>query len=439
VSGDTKLVKIASRASGTAWSPDGKRLAYMVYAGGSEEQRPDEVIEVRRADGKEPAKRLGAGASPAWSPDGQQIAFARDGEIWRVDVSNGNEERLVAAALPILDEPRWSPDGRLLAFRAVGVGSDILAIDVDGRNERLVGFGSTVEWSPDGEWIAFIYGTLGWGSIGGIGTMRPDGSSAVTLGHVFYSDALPPCQGDEFEWSPDSKMLAYWSDEVNQGLLRVATSDGSADTLSLGQGLGPSWAPDSQRLVYAASGKNFQCGLYTVSPDGGTPTLLVEMATAPKWSPDGRWIAFESSGGTSSLLTLISPDKPSVQRPLGPGWMPEWSPDSSQIAFFLPQGGSGGGGPIRPPGLSNRGSIIVQAIAEGAQPTAKITIDGFLGGFTWSPDGRRLAFTVAKDAPPEIYVVDLDDPANLRRLTMGTSPSWSPDGKTLVFSRYYTN
>jgi Tol biopolymer transport system component len=56
---------------------------------------------------------------------------------------------------------------------------------------------------------------------------------------------------------------------------------------------------------------------------------------------------------------------------------------------------------------------------------------GLVGGLAWSPDDRRLAF-----AGGGIKVVNADG-TGLRRVTHGPdgSPSWSADGRTIVFGR----
>ena len=58
---------------------------------------------------------------------------------------------------------------------------------------------------------------------------------------------------------------------------------------------------------------------------------------------------------------------------------------------------------------------------------------------SWSPDGQRIAFVSDRDGPPryfDIYVMDADGD-NLQRLTNDRNddrhPSWSPDGQRIVF------
>lgn len=57
----------------------------------------------------------------------------------------------------------------------------------------------------------------------------------------------------------------------------------------------------------------------------------------------------------------------------------------------------------------------------------------------FSPDGRRIAFTSSRSGRPSIYVMNADG-SRVRRMTSGgvdSLPDWSPDGKWIVFSRYY--
>ena len=55
---------------------------------------------------------------------------------------------------------------------------------------------------------------------------------------------------------------------------------------------------------------------------------------------------------------------------------------------------------------------------------------------SWSPDGRRLAFTSARDGNHEIYVINADG-TGLERITQNTErddfATWHPAGKQLLY------
>ena len=55
---------------------------------------------------------------------------------------------------------------------------------------------------------------------------------------------------------------------------------------------------------------------------------------------------------------------------------------------------------------------------------------------TWSPDGRKIAFTSRRDRDSNIFVMDADG-KNVRRLTnhpgVDSNPAWSPNGRNIAF------
>ena len=60
-----------------------------------------------------------------------------------------------------------------------------------------------------------------------------------------------------------------------------------------------------------------------------------------------------------------------------------------------------------------------------------------VGTLRWSPDGRVLTFGLAGNLsvyPSGVWIVDADG-TNLKYVTSGWSPSWSPDGQMLAFSK----
>ena len=156
---------------------------------------------------------------------------------------------------------------------------------------------------------------------------------------------------------------------------------------------------------------------------GGTISVAgkpVAKGASPAWSPNGALIAFERSDG----LWLMDP-RGAKQRRLvkGTAYTPAWSPDGTTIAF------------------SSGREIVTVRVATGK--TTRLARS--MGSYTpaYSPDGKWIAFSRATDEfNSDIYVMTATG-AKLRRVTktQGTAsrfgeehgPTWSPDGKTLVY------
>jgi Lysyl oxidase/WD40-like Beta Propeller Repeat len=141
---------VAPGASEPAWSPDGRRLAYIALGEGG-------LGDVFVADAN--GTHVGAithtedleEASPSWSPDGRRLVFERDGKIV-VARADGAATRVLAEG----EEPAWSPGGRRIAFQRSG---DLFLVAAAGGRPRALTHSVTWElspaWSPDGRRLAF--------------------------------------------------------------------------------------------------------------------------------------------------------------------------------------------------------------------------------------------------------------------------------------------
>ncbi|MFZ9813804.1 MAG: peptidase S41, partial [Candidatus Kapaibacteriota bacterium] len=94
---------------------------------------------------------------PVISPDGSSIAFAFQGDIWKVSTKGGKAERITSNdAYDVA--PVWSPDGKSIAFASDRHGNmDIFIMSAEGGSPRRLTFHSTNEmpsaFSHDGSAI----------------------------------------------------------------------------------------------------------------------------------------------------------------------------------------------------------------------------------------------------------------------------------------------
>ena len=151
-----------------AWSPDGKRLAFVRTT----DARRSFHVYVMHADGSG-VRRLTKGPfeySPSWSPDGRWIAYtASDGiRVMRLDGSGsrrvlGTGLLKPGCSMSYASEPSWTPGGRLAYSFHAEIPRDwpascdrasshcgwVLTVRRDGNHRRPVVRGRDAHWSPN--------------------------------------------------------------------------------------------------------------------------------------------------------------------------------------------------------------------------------------------------------------------------------------------------
>ena len=114
------------------------------------------------------AWRLGETTAPVLSPNGRFVAFAKDGQIFRLPVTRvppanpiDKGERPLIKAWGTNAGPVWSPDGTKLAFVSNRVDHSYIAVyDLRARKLQYLAPGvdrdTSPTWSPDSKRVAFI-------------------------------------------------------------------------------------------------------------------------------------------------------------------------------------------------------------------------------------------------------------------------------------------
>ncbi|NTX59194.1 PD40 domain-containing protein [Myxococcus sp. CA051A] len=185
-SGEARSVVSAGQmATGGAFSPDGKRLAYSLAEGESAQ------IYVSGADGSG-AKAItdtpyGLNTSPAWSPDGKRIAFVsnRGGspQIYIMGADGSGVRRLTFQG-NYNQTPDWSPRGDLIVFTARDERNafDLFTIHVEsGKVTRLTqdqGNNEEPAFSPNGRLVLFSTTRAGGSQLF---VMTADGNNQLPL------------------------------------------------------------------------------------------------------------------------------------------------------------------------------------------------------------------------------------------------------------------
>lgn len=286
---------------GTAWSPDGKTVAFISNISGRNN------LWLVSAEGGWPVQLTISDqrqAAPAWSPDSKWIAYQSDydgdeqWDIFLVSPKTGQVVNLTKTREIAEESPAWSPDGRYLAYMVKPKTSSVFEIDVYDMVMRQVKHLTTGTpkdklnagpiWSKDGKLIVYT-----------------QQQAKGTDSNIFIADVasgkstlLTPHNGEQLytanALSPDARKLLITSNAANGydnvGLLDVATKKIEWLTQDKWEISGGDFSPDGR---YAT---------WTANVDGNSDIYLHELA-------GGKTIALplpkgvNTPGGSESAFT----------------------------------------------------------------------------------------------------------------------------------------
>jgi dipeptidyl aminopeptidase/acylaminoacyl peptidase len=329
-------------------------------------------------------------ATPRWSPDGRRIAYvltkadlersAYDADVWVVDADGRNDRQLTRTKASDT-RPRWSPDGKSIAFLSDRDGrTTIWLIPADGGEARKLVDPPTAirdyEWSPDGAMLAFT---------------RHDEPTPEEEKRVKEKD-------DARVVGEDRRFWHLHVANVDNGATRRLTSGASSV-------FGYGWSPDSGRIAYSRGpgpslDDQYRTNLFEVNVKSAESRSLIArpgLENEPRYSPDGKWLAFTSQNGTHGWLVEhevhVMPATGGASRNVSAayGRTPdaiEWSDDSRSVFIEGPW---------------NTTTQLFRVNVDGSGWTDTTAVNGDVEG----PDvhGERAVFVYQSMAePPELHV-----------------------------------
>jgi len=379
-----------------AVSNDGQQMVYVTDAG--LQLRSMSSLDVRTIRGTE---ALGAVTTPVFSPAADAIAFwtPLDRTIKRVPVAGGEAVSIVAA-----DDPYgMSWEGAHLLFgqgakgimrvRADGGAPELLASVEDGEEAH------GPQMLPGGDRLLFTIAT-------GTGADRWDRAKIVVHSLSSRQRTVVMNGGTDARYVPTGH-LVYGRSDTTFGAstvfaapfdVRQMAVTGSALPVIDGVRTSTSRLSGALQFAVSASGTLVYLSGSRVGPEYGRQQLVLA-------DRSGRTVPLPVAASDSHALRV--------------------SPDGTRIAVEV--------------GTATEVNIYVTDIATAA-PLRRVTFGGRNSAPVWSADSRQIAFQSDRDGDRAIFSQSADGSGAAARLTTPgegeshTPESWSPDGRTLLFS-----
>lgn len=425
------------RAEPLSFAPDGKHFSFIRFTQGRES-----MLMIANADGTEERKLITLNQPEhihyaAWSPDGKRIAYvlmnndSNDGTIFEAQVEDGSTRPLTTRRWFRIFGLSWLPDGSGLMMLAPPDQSFVAEVwrlsYPEGEAQRLTNdldHFTNMSLTADSRTLAVVQSetqaNIWVMPMGDVGSARP-----VTSGTGKDDTCV--------EWTPDGRVV-YHSDAGGFDNIWITDADGLQPkqlTSNARINQCPAVSPDGRYIVFHSDRTGLP-HLWRMHVDGGDQRQITNTtggAQNPQFSPDGRWIVYRIALGKPTAWKMPAYGGDPVQLTDTISLAPTVSPDSKLIAYTASDGNS-------PP------HIAVSPL-DGGAPLKTFPLPQPNARPRWTPDGRALAYVENKDGISNIVVQPLDGgkpvPLTDFKAEVIFSFAFSPDGKQLALSRGTTN
>lgn len=220
----------------------------------------------------------------------------------------------------------------------------------------------------------------------------------------------------------------------------------------------PRWSPDGKYLAFLSARDEGKTQVWRLSRYGGEAIQLTDTAQSVgsfEWSPDSRQMLLVLQDPTPQELATKAGDEEAADK-TPPPWVIDRQQFKTDYVGYLDRRRTHvyvmdvGAAESEPAGVASQGKDQ----SDAAKPGVEAAIGGIrqltFGDFddseaTWSPDGKRIAFTSNRTENPDsnyntdIWTVSSTPGESASELTQVTktpgpdaSPAWSPDGKLIA-------
>lgn len=319
-------------------------------------------------------------SNPMLSPDGEQILYSRtwinltddkrETDLWIMN-SDGTSNRFFSKG----SNAKWSSDGSKIAFTKEGKpnGTQIFVKHMDVQSEptqitKLEKSPSSMEWSPDGKYIAFI--------------MHVSSEPALTPKEV-------PSQPKGASWTKAPRVIDqvdYSQDRVGfiergyRQLFIVPTDGGTARQITFGKyddvSNSISWSNSSKSIVFSSYQK-----------------------------PDAAYSRGHSNLYSVNINTLETKELTSRD---GTESSPRVSPDGSKVAFI---------GSTWSKNFYNDRKMYIMDFDGSNLKCVTTSLDQTPGNPIWSSNGQGIYFNVREYGQSNVYYADLK--GKVKKITSG--------------------
>lgn len=386
-------VKTGGQNPSGSWSPDGSRLALIVWPTLREWTSTGQLVLDKRLHN--------ARSGIAWAGQNQLIV-AQEPSSWFAPRSADGTLAIVTSPAPRSPAPNAKQGARFKLGVASPGSSRIRAYT------HVPGCWGDFVWDAAVSSLQFagrsiVYQTACAEPFSNLYSVEPDGSGLRRIAGVAPYATQPAI-------SPDGTEIAYsWAKLIGMSCagcpsqIRVANSDGTGMRMLTNPSdafdVSPTWSPDGQTILFSESNPNNSGELYTVPAAGGAVHDLGLAGKDPTWGPTR--IAYQQGG-----VWTANPDGTDPVQVAKNAELPAWSSDG-RLAYI--QGSSGG-------------PTLVVGTATVQLPFASVS------SLAWSPDGSSFVITASKIlyGPPDVYTIKTDgtDPVQLTKNFDASGAAW---------------